>query len=136
MKKSLICAEYRKHFICESWRGGGIDDVAFKARYDEGYSYVHSCQDTHEKDVFHYVFQKDGSNERGSCGMCGTEFSLDQDAMRATEDSCKRMPPYGDGQLDIRLVPRTRDLMLNDRTGRRAAFAYLKKFGSGAPGAP
>jgi len=133
-KRRKICGEYSKHIVCESWEGGGIDDVAFKAHYDEGYIYAHSCQDTHDKDVFHYIFQKDGSDEIGSCGMCGTEFSINLESMRITEDSCKMMPPWYDSQLDIRLAPRTRDLLLTYRSGQRAAFA-IKKFRTGAPAA-
>jgi hypothetical protein len=132
MKRMPICREYRKHLVYESWQDGGIDDVAFKEHYDEGYSYAHSCQDTHDKDVFHYIFQKDGSDERGSCGMCGTEFSPDPEDMRVTEDSCKRMPPWFDGQLDIRLAPETRALLKDFRPGRRAALAFLKKYGTEA----
>ncbi len=132
MKRMPICAEYRKHIICESWKDGGIDDVAFKAHYDNGYSYAHSCQDTHDKGVVHYIFLKSGSDEQGSCGMCGTEFSFPED-MRVTEDSCKRMPPWYDGRLDIRVTPRTRALLLDYRSGRRAAFEHIKKFGTRAP---
>ena len=139
MKKRKICAEYSEHIVCESWGGGGIDDVAFKAHSDEGYIYAHSCQDTHDKDVFHYIFQKDGSDKLacvpGACGMCGTEYSINLESMRITEDSCKTMPPWYADPLDIRLAPRTRDLLLAYRPGRRAAFAYIKKFGTRAPAA-
>ena len=104
MKKAFIGGENCDGIICESWEGGGITDVAFKQRYDDGYRYAHSCQDTHDSDVFHYIFQSDDSDEPlGSCGMCGmwgSEFSHDPETMR---DSCP---------MDIRLPPETRAFLM------------------------
>lgn len=104
--------------ICiESWEGGGIDDVAFKARYDGGYEIGHSCQDAHDKDVFHYLFIVKGSKIKVSCSMCGTECSLDPEAFR--DEGC-------DGELvTVRLAPEARDSLLAfvlSRQGRAAGY--------------
>lgn len=78
MKKEWIGGTYQdsKGIICESWRGGGMDDVAFQARYTAGYEIVHCCQDTHDEDTFHYIFHKEDSDEPlGYCGMCRTRLT-------------------------------------------------------------
>lgn len=83
MKKRCIGAVYGKSngVVAECWQGGSITEVAFQARYDDGYEIVHSCQDALDEDVFHYIFQKEDSNEPlGYCGMCRTRLApYDQD---------------------------------------------------------
>lgn len=91
-----------KGFCVESWQGGGIDDVAFKQRYDEGFEIGHSCQDEEDKDIFHYIFIREGSKMKVACEMCGTECSLDPEAMRVTLEE----------KMDIRLAPETRDFLV------------------------
>ncbi|KKM17217.1 hypothetical protein LCGC14_1677960 [marine sediment metagenome] len=107
-----ICGEYRKHIVCESWQGGGIDDVAFKSHYDDGYHFAHSCQDTHDEDVFHYIFQKDDSDEPlGSCGMCGESLTTDSLSLSYSHASREEdaLPLFfSNEQVDIRLAPGTR----------------------------
>lgn len=78
MKKIWIDGIYSegKGIVSESWQGGGISDIVFKKRYDDGYEFVHCCQDVDIDDVYHYIFQKYGSDEPlGYCGMCRTRLT-------------------------------------------------------------
>ena len=73
MKKRLIGGMYhdKRGINCESWSGGGIDDDAFLANCERGYSFIHCCQDDRDQHTFHYVFQKEGSTlPLQKCWMC------------------------------------------------------------------
>ncbi len=120
-----ICQD-SKGIICESWRGGGIANTILKKRYDDGYHFVHACQDTHDDDVSHYTFQKDDSNEfPGSCWVCGINLAIGEyDGSSPNEQ-----------QIDIRLAPRTRDILEDPATkqqwslGTRLARAFINRYG-------
>ncbi len=104
MKKNCIGMEHiPSEGICkESWEGGGITDSAFHERYNAGYELAHHCLDSEDDDIFHYVFHAKGGKLLDICELCGKEFSLDPEALRATEDR----------QMDIRIAPETRNFLL------------------------